>query len=1056
MGTTYHHLLEIQDLVVYSSSSTAIESSLTRSTAGDYEEQNFFYLNDSAASREERTIEKLLAWLNYVGMDRRCETVDIPHTNTFQWIFDGHAEEPTASQWFFESMQPKNIGFVTWLRQETGVFWIYGKPGAGKSTLMKYIMEDPRLKEHANVWAGSHELSISSFYFWKLGSKIQKSLTGLYRALLWQILNDDRALARKAFPSWQRSFNKTVMGPGEYKAALDRLIKASVPRKKFLILIDGLDECEDEGCDAMTSQERLCEDLLQMVRSGFVKIIIASRLDRALESHFSHCRKLAVHDLTAWDIELFARGRLIGDRTTRPSDESFSPNEISRLHHIVRYIVRDSQGVFLWARIVVNLARFHIRNHHDADELGDILTKLPSGLEELFDELMGKIWNLERTERVESLRYLAITSHWFTTVADKEEESSHWLSLSVLGVGCELSSQNVTESWLHDNLQRLEENGCNESRIEGRIKSCCFGLLEASATELENSTTSQQTPIEKRIRPLHRTLMEYLSNHTVMQNAQNFSLPDHEPFDTSTAILLGLVVQDHQHPYLWRKGGAPSLFHMVLVFNKMTGESTGSANIAILSKFDRTIKKGFKDQANGICPLEYGHELRCASSSPDIYLDRTLRGVKYVRTFENLVEIFHSDPRRPSISGTYCHEEFLDLLAITIATNSNTLLKHWSDNIASDSALSGAILSAECATRPLRYAPNKHRLRSVSLFGRRHGRPDVEAGPNIEALQPLLRHGGCLRTARDGISWARVGTVPVISVVEYATHLLKHALNKEDFESVSSGQFRDSDVVDPNIEALQLLLRLGGNPDKRFDGLSAWERFLDGMFQRTMNEAMSTQFGPIKKYETAHTLRRLEALHVLVSHGARQDASPTWAVFLEDRGPLSESRSFTPGALREVEFRRYSVVQMARQAMSMLHQDSVYTSETTKFERMQHRLEKENAQSAPSRRCSWSDLQRALKISPPKWEEHWRTVEKALAVVQHRKGRDIAKYQRILLPHDEGFATWLPHGCREKQESPNRWVPNKGQRCIDRLMLQEGVPANFDVVGLLIYNYSRQ
>jgi hypothetical protein len=761
-------------------------------------------------------------------MNQRREEVEKAHTTTFQWIFgdsQADSEDESGSQhlltiesdstqpkktsfiarlreavkrthkkWNLNrsrtgtedatgsrhllastSTQPENTGFVTWLREETGVFWIYGKPGAGKSTLMKCIMDDPRLEEHAKVWAGSHELSISSFYFWKLGSKIQKSTSGLYRALLWQMLNDDRTLIRRAFPGGQKSLSTAELGPKALRAALDRLMKACVQRKKHLILIDGLDEYEDDGYNASISQDRLCQELSQMVESGFVKIVIASRPDRVFESHFSRSRKLAVHDLTIDDIELFAHDRLINDKTIRPSDEDLSDQEFQQLRWLVRDIASKSQGVFLWTRVVVELLRVQIRDYHNINQLEETIEKLPPDLEELFDQIMERISSLERPEKTESLRYLAITSHWFAATARFECSLPDWLPVSILGVGCELRSHVVTQTWLENNTQRLVTIGQNESRIEGRAKSYCFGLLETVDVNVDVKVEGypfqrfEPRTIRKGIRPLHRTLVEYILRHTTMQSAPSLSLTDLESFDANTAILVGLVVMQDLPLTSLGCGLISNLFQKVLVFNALAERSTGSAQFAILSAFDRVVRAAFEAFVGKHCHLDHHHKVNCVSRSSG-FRDWQGHDKSCARTFEDLVQDLALNPSDPFSPKA----EFLDLLALTIAANSNALLEHRMKIPSPCGSSSGAELSAEYATRLLRYALNKQCvLPGIALMPV----SEVEGVnvPNFEALQLLLRLGGCPEMHVNGASaWGRFLDDALSQILNQETCIANH------------------------------------------------------------------------------------------------------------------------------------------------------------------------------------------------------------------------------------------------------------------------------------------
>jgi type II secretory ATPase GspE/PulE/Tfp pilus assembly ATPase PilB-like protein len=60
-------------------------------------------------------------------MDDRFYGVTMQYIKTFEWLFQNNA-----------------LGFPEWLQSDRGIFWITGKAGSGKSTLMKYAFSDPR------------------------------------------------------------------------------------------------------------------------------------------------------------------------------------------------------------------------------------------------------------------------------------------------------------------------------------------------------------------------------------------------------------------------------------------------------------------------------------------------------------------------------------------------------------------------------------------------------------------------------------------------------------------------------------------------------------------------------------------------------------------------------------------------------------------------------------------------------------------------------------------------------------------------------------------------
>ena len=77
-----------------------------------------------------------------------------------------------------------------------------GKAGSGTSTLTRYLDDNPRTKDYLQGWAESRVLVTAGFFFWNLGTDIQKSLTGLLRSFLVELLQQIAALA-KAVNLWR-------------------------------------------------------------------------------------------------------------------------------------------------------------------------------------------------------------------------------------------------------------------------------------------------------------------------------------------------------------------------------------------------------------------------------------------------------------------------------------------------------------------------------------------------------------------------------------------------------------------------------------------------------------------------------------------------------------------------------------------------------------------------------------------------------------------------------------------------------------------------------------
>jgi len=100
--------------------------------------------------------------LSFPEMHERGTDIETAAEGTCRWILD----HPTYQQWDANGQ---------------GLLWVKGKPGSGKSTLMKHIV-----RERGRIQPEGRNLNIV-FYFHGRGTELQKSPMGLFRALIHQI-----------------------------------------------------------------------------------------------------------------------------------------------------------------------------------------------------------------------------------------------------------------------------------------------------------------------------------------------------------------------------------------------------------------------------------------------------------------------------------------------------------------------------------------------------------------------------------------------------------------------------------------------------------------------------------------------------------------------------------------------------------------------------------------------------------------------------------------------------------------------------------------------------
>lgn len=298
----------------------------------------------------------LLKSLDFHQIESRHTTIKAAYEKTCQWLHDN----PNYHSW----LDPNQLS------QHHGFLWIIGKPGAGKSTLMKYAYN------HATQSIGSLPSSANlAFFFNARGEVLRKSTVGMYRSLLSQTFQHfpelthildrftSKLQTRSAVFEWTISKLQTVLSQ----------VVGSLDTRSLTLFIDALDECDAEEIrdmveyfDDLASNAFQSNIKLRICFSSrpYPHIDIQNRVRFTLEEQTEHSEDLAK----------YVCGKLRAGNS-----------KLARW--VYEEILRKSAGVFMWVVLAVDILNGVFGN-------GQLLLvrrrlqELPPKLSDLFEDIL--------------------------------------------------------------------------------------------------------------------------------------------------------------------------------------------------------------------------------------------------------------------------------------------------------------------------------------------------------------------------------------------------------------------------------------------------------------------------------------------------------------------------------------------------------------------------------------------------------------------------------------------------------------------------------------------
>lgn len=470
-----------------------------------------------------KQLQKLLDSLRFEQIDARQTNIRKAHAQTCEWLLT----TPIYLKWLDPSHRDQHYGFL----------WIKGKPGAGKSTLMKFVLANALDKTNKKINAEV----IVSFFFNARGNELEKSTVGMYRSLLLQLL--EQLSERRGVPSsfGLGTFHGAFHTPGieGLKALLEEVVQ-ELGELPVTCFVDALDEC-DEGQirDMISFFEEIGEMTTKANPPINFKVCFSSRhypyitmkrgLNLALEDQHEHGKDIA-----------------------RYLDSRLKIGHGKLAERIRADVQQKASGVFFWVVLVTEI----LNKEYDDGKIHKLRQKLqdiPGNLHELFRDILMRDGH-NSNELLLCVQWVLFASHplkpeqlYFAILSGVNPEAlsefdlgeittavtERFILSSSKGLVEITKSTSPTVQFIHESVKDflLKENGLMEiwSDLGGnfeaasheRLKQCCLTYMHIDNATVHKITGSLPTPNTERAAELRQwaheksSFLEYATDNAL-------------------------------------------------------------------------------------------------------------------------------------------------------------------------------------------------------------------------------------------------------------------------------------------------------------------------------------------------------------------------------------------------------------------------------------------------------------------------------------------------------------------------------------------------------------